>query len=369
MALRPVSGDSIREGIEEINAAGPARYASILAAVFGRWARENPEAALAAASQLRDPGAKMALVWKVFESASSASYPDILAKAMAQPQGIARSAAFAAITESVPVERIREVLQQSIAGIPPHHLAFDSFQERLLRKAAQADRTAPLRLALEIEEPSWRAGLLRAALFMTDSSDKTEWTATFSKLAQDPRNAEGLLYHMARTLEYNANEAISLLDHWPPPNRQKLLSEAFSNAFMKLPEGSFRPPVSQENLATLIRYAEDQGGPGYFRNILTEAALLRGAQGLDETAQWLATRGDSTGIDDLTRRATQSEPFTTARWLATLSSSPDRDRAVAVFAETHAATDPESATTWAESIADPGKREATLTAARKIAPK
>ena len=78
MALRPVSADSIRESVAVLNAMGTSRYSPIMAAIFGRWAREAPEAALAAAGGLRDPGAKMALVWKVFENAASAGDSDLL---------------------------------------------------------------------------------------------------------------------------------------------------------------------------------------------------------------------------------------------------------------------------------------------------
>ncbi|RYD32568.1 MAG: hypothetical protein EOP86_15405 [Verrucomicrobiaceae bacterium] len=58
----------------------------------------------------------------------------------------------------------------------------------------------------------------------------------------------------------------------------------------------------------------------------------------------------------------QGLPFATATWLSTLPLSPERDRAVAIFARIHAANDPERSAAWAESITDPGQRGAALSA-------
>jgi hypothetical protein len=185
------------------------------------------------------------------------------------------------------------------------------------------------------------------------------------KLARDPRNVEGLMYHMSATLFYDTPEALKMIADWPDANRQKLLLEVFGGAFERLPEGVFRPAMSTENVDILIKETKRQEGVAGFRKIPAESAMARGARGLDETAAWILSRQDVAGLEDLTRRAALAEPFTTARWLAAMPISAERDRAVAVFAETHTAIDPESATVWAKSISDPANRAAALAAVRK----
>ncbi|MES2709418.1 MAG: hypothetical protein V4726_22660 [Verrucomicrobiota bacterium] len=361
MALLPVNAETIREGIALLNATGLSRYSGIIPSIFERWAREAPEAALAAAGGLRDSRIKMALVWKVFETAAAAKDPDLLAKAGAQPVGVSRSAAFAAIADSVPVEGIPEMLRRSLTGKPSPYMAGASFQLQLLTKLAQSDKSAPLRLALETENPAWRAGLLQTSLMM-GGDEKSDPLPT---LARDPRNVEGLMYHMANRLRYSTAEGLKMIADWPEANRQRLFRKVFEGAFERLPKGVFRPAMEIGNLEILISEIQHKEGAEGFRSLLAESALSRGTQGLDETAAWMLSRHDAAGLEDLTRRAALAEPFTTARWLAAMPPSAERDRAVAVFAETHAATDPERAAVWAESIADPAKRAATLTAVRR----
>ena len=359
MARLPVSSETIQEGIALINAMGPSRYSQIIAAVFQRWAREAPEAALAAAGGLRDPATKMTLVWKVFEAGAAAEGPAaLLEKAAAQPEGVAHTAAFAALTDSLPPNEVEEMLRQSFTG--KQH----DFQIQLLDKLRQqnpGDPGVPLRFALETGDAAQRAKLIKAALSMT-----RDWEpGILQKLARNPRNVEGLMYHMSATLRYDAAEGLKMIADWPDANRQKLLLEVFGGAFERLPEGVFRPAMSAENVDILIKETERLEGAEGFRKILAESAMARGARGLDETAAWMLSRQDAAGLDDLTRRAAVAEPFTTARWLAAMPMSAERDRAVAVFSETHAAIDPESATVWAESISDPANRAAALAAVRK----
>ena len=359
MARLPVSSETIQEGIALINAMGPSRYSQIIASVFQRWAREAPEAALAAAGGLRDPATKMTLVWKVFEAGAAAEGPAaLLEKAAAQPEGVARTAAFAALTDSLPPDQVEKMLRHSFTGKQ------DDFQIQLLQKLRQqnpGDPGVPLRFALETVHAAQRAKLVKASLLMT-----RDWEpGIMQKLARDPRNVEGLMYHMSATLRYDAAEGLKMIADWPDANRQKLLHEVFGGAFERLPEGVFRPAMSAENVDILIKETERLEGAEGFRQILAESAMARGARGLDETAAWMLSRQDAAGLDDLTRRAAVAEPFTTARWLAAMPMSAERDRAVAVFAETHAAVDPESAAVWTESISDPDKRAAALASVRK----
>lgn len=361
LLTQPVSAASIREGVAQLNSSDPAQYAEIMASVFERWARESPEEALAAAPDLRNPDSKAALVWKVFYPA--AGDPGILIKAMAQPPGMIRSIALAAIAEASPPDQLPDLLRQSTRDQSPgYSVEHESFQSLILRRLFKTDPELPLKLAQETEDPVWRTALLKTAL--------AQFPGNAPKVrAGNPNDAEALTEVTSILLRLNPAEGIQLLDSMPQESRREVMRYSLGHSIWSLVDERFKEVVDRKSFELLRKNIEQREGPDGFRAILADSALNHGAQGLSNTAKWLATNSDFTGLDDLTRRATQSEPFTTARWLATMPPSPERDRAVSVFAETHAATDPESATTWAESIADPGKREATLTAVRKIAPK
>lgn len=356
MARLPVTADSIQEAVSLINAMEPSRCAGILPAIFARWAREAPDAALAAAEGLRHAQNRMALVWKVMQPAATQNDPGILAKLAALPPGIARTAAYAAITDSLPPEAVPEMLKRTLAGKPQMFLWSASFQDQLLRKLAETDKAAPLRLALETDDPAWRAELLGMAL--TIPSDDTD--QTLLTLARDPRNAEGLVYRAAGALKYNTDQGLGMIAGWPEATQRKVFSRAFRSAFMPPQEGEKTPAIPPENLTTLLDQAARTFGADGLKSILAESALSGGVESLQNTAAWMQSRQDTAGLGNLTHQAATAEPFTTARWLATMPPSPARDTAISIFAETHAATDPESARAWAASITDPAKREAAL---------
>ena len=176
-------------------------------------------------------------------------------------------------------------------------------------------------------------------------------------------------------------DAFSSKIHWEPAEWRKILAALPENkrhellvgqtgfAMWWITSGKFNDQRNTKGVGTFLQELEQTSGTQQFQSLMTESALTRGAQGLEDAAKWLTTRQDAAGLDDLTRRAALAEPFTTARWLAGMPPSAERDGAVAVFAETHAAADPERAAVWAESITNPAKREAAITAVRKQAVK
>ena len=363
----PVNEASIAEGVALINATGTRRSSNVMANVFERWVREAPEAALAAAQGLRVPMAKGALVWKVFEA--SAGEPGIMDKAMAQPEGITRSIALAALAEAVPAERASEALQEFIKGRTPeeetHSGTFESALFNLLRQGdiggpRRGDAAAPLRLALEVEDPAWMS-LMKTAL----NSPISLSTDQLEELARDPRNVEGLMDALSTKIHWEPAEWRRILAALPENKRHELLAGQTGFAMWWVTSGKFDDQRNTKGVGTFLQELEQTSGKQQFQSLMTESALNRGAQGLEDAAKWLSTRQESAGLEDLTRRAAVAEPYTTARWLAAMPLSAERDRAVAVFAETHAAVDPESAAVWAESISDPDKRAAALASVRK----
>jgi hypothetical protein len=361
---QPVDGSSIRRGVAILNASDLSNYGDIMASVFERWAREAPEEALAAAPELFRPEAKSALVWKVFQPL--AGDPEIIIKAMAQPPGIIRTAALAAITASAPPDKLDEILRESMLNQSPgFRREDDSIQAQLIRRMATIDPELPMRLAQGTTDPQWRTELLRSVLATGIEAADPKLLAD---MVRDPQNAEALKDSFGQTLQRNPAEGIKLMAHLPEADRQEVLSSIVGWSiwgFAKLGDSQIRTSFDNDRFEILRKDIEQQHGVDGFRAILADSALNTGTEGLANAAKWLGSRNDPAGLADLTRRATRSEPFTTARWLATLPASGERDRAVAVFAETHAAADPESAAAWAESITDPSRREATLAAIKK----
>ncbi len=369
MLRQPVNAASIRDGIAFLNAMDLADYADVMGSIFEHWAMQCPDEALAAAADLHHAEAKVALIWKAFQL--SAAEPDSMIKAMAQPAGLFRTTACAAVLDNLPPDKLQDVLHQTMQGQSPSlaWLAHASIQALILKKIALTDPELPMKLAKETTDPRWRTSLLQLTMEQISQEDPQEFILKFKSLARDPKNAEGLVAPLSSILHRNTAEGIKLITELPETNRREALQDFVATSMEFFSDPRHRERENRSGFELVRKDVEQRGGPDGFRTLLADTALNRGAQGLSNAAKWLASNNDPVGLDDLTRRATQSEPFTTARWLATMSPSPERDRAVAVFAETHADTDPESATTWAESIADPGKREATLTAVRKIAPK
>ena len=367
MLRQPVNAASIRDGVAFLNAMDLADYADVMGSIFERWAMQCPDEALAAVADLHRAEAKIGLIWKAFQL--SAGKPGSMMEAMAQPAGFFRTTACTAVLDNLPPDQLQDVLKQTMMGQSPGYspIADASIQALILKKIAFTDPELPLKLAKETTDPAWRTSLLRITMEKLSQDDPAEFNLKFKSLARDPNNAEGLVESLSSILHRNTAQGIMLMTELPETNRREALQDfvATSMGFFSYPR--HRDRENRSGFELVRKDVEQRGGPDGFRAILADSALNHGAQGLVHTAKWLATNSDSTGLDDLTLRATQSEPFTTARWLATLPSSPERDRAVSIFAETHAATDPESATTWAESITDPGKREATLTTVRKIA--
>ncbi len=364
---QPVTDHSIREGIALLNADAPERYYEFAAAVFGRWAREAPEAALAAAEGLRDPRHRTALVWKIFEA--GAAEPDILAKAMAQPAGVNRSAAFAALAETVSTERAVEMLRESMKGRQPGGMddSIGTVQVALFNKFRKNDPGMPLRLALETDDPAWRTALLKTASIGGGGPSGEE----LSVLIRDPQNVEGLKNKVWSKTFFRPEEGLKALAGLPEAERREVTAGVVGLSIEMLTAERFREQAAKDNRAgkldDLLKEVEKRDGVEGTRAVLAESALARGTQGLDETASWMRSRRDAVGLEDLTRRAAAAEPFTTARWLAAMPPSADRDRAVAVFAETHAAVDPERAAVWAASIADAAQRAAALAAVKRRA--
>ncbi len=362
---QPVTADSIREGIAVLNGGAAERYDEFIASVFERWAREAPETALAAAEGLREPRQLVALVWKVFEV--SAGESDILAKAMAQPRGLTRSAACAALAETLPSERAVEMLRESMKDRPPGSLTEigGSFQASLFLKLNKLDKGLPLGLALETDDPVWRTSLLKTACNFgaNPSSDQ------LLELLKDPRNVEGLKDEVGVRAVFKPREGMKILSGLPDTDQREAVRDIIGFSIEMLTSERLREMMPKEDreagLSSLLSDTVNREGADGLQAIISESALARGIQGLDETARWLTSRHDAPGLDDLTRRAALAEPFTTARWLAAMPMSAERDRAVAVFAETHAAVDPEHAAVWAESISDPDKRAAALASVRK----
>lgn len=360
----PVSETSIREAVALFNASGGHRYAEVMASVFERWAREAPQAALAAVRGLREPGAKAALLWKVFEV--SAGEPGVMDKAMELPKGMLRSVALAALAESIPPGSESAALHELIKNRRPGDgnelggFPYALFEK--LGKRGSADPGAPLRLALETEDPAWRAYLLEAAL----THEGLESVPSLEELARDPRNVEGLMEFIGGRIDWEQHQAKmnELLAALPEAKRREVLVRQAGLWFRD--EGLEVPQTNEALRMFLEELKRTEGGEGY-RDLFAKSALARGTRGLENAALQLAERKNPGELEDLTRRAAAAEPFTTARWLAAMPPSPERDRAVAVFAETHAAVDPERAAVWAESIADPARREAALSALGKKA--
>lgn len=221
-----------------------------------------------------------------------------------------------------------------------------SFPDVLLRRLSKLDPKLPLQLALATDDPSWRTWLL-------ENDPNGMASDQFAALLKEPRNVEGVASHMIWIMGQEPTKWLKLLNEFPEANRPKLMRDGVALAV-----GGMHSKDSAEIARAGIEKREGLEG---FRAILADASLTWGAFGLVETAKWLESRQDAAGLDDLTRRATSSEPHTTARWLSTLPPSAGRDRAVAIFAETHAAIDLERAATWAESITDASLREKTLT--------
>ena len=355
----PVSASSMQEAVAFFNANGSARYEEFMTAVFERWVREEPEAALAAAQRLRGPTAKAALVWKIFEF--YAGNPDIMAKAMTQPAGLIRSVALAALAESVPPGRESEALQAfikerrpgnwKVGGSFPHAL-FEKLHRGDPRHSLPADPGAPLRLALETHDPAWRSFLLQTALTYEPSPSE----ANIEELARDPRNLDGLLKAPGGKLHEDPVGFKKLLAALPEDKRRDAIVQEVALAASRLQNQIPEEQSKNEGVEHFLQELEQTEGAEGFRVILSESALSRGPQGLHDTARWLTQRRDEAGLEDLTRRSTLAEPFTTARWLSAMPLSAERDRMVAIFAETHASVDPDRARVWAESITDPDKR-------------
>jgi hypothetical protein len=344
-----VTEDSIREGIAVLNADASVRYDDCIAAVFERWAREAPEAALAAAGELHQNRQRTALVWKVFQLSSGK--PDILAKAIAQPSGISRSAALAALAETVPLERGVGMLREYIKDRKPDGRLKNarSFPDILFSQWSKIDREMPLRLALATEDPLWRTELLKSACGTLDILADQPSSERFLELLRDPRNAESLQDRISEIAFRNFKAGLPFLNELPETNIREVVRRVFRQSIGMVKVAPWRDHWELQLTALLAETQSRLGAEGT-RAILSESTLSGGTQGLDDAARWLTSRQDIVGLEDLTRRAALAEPFTTARWLAAMRPSAERDHAVAIFAETHAAVDTESATVWADAL-------------------
>lgn len=363
----PVSGASIREGIAFLNATDAQRYGQALPAIFARWAAQDPDAAQEAANDLRDPGARVALMWEVFHHRGKTDAAEAISLADKLPTSILRSAALSAVTDALTPAQFPEVLSSlTKTGTPAQNAAHASFQRNIFLAWAKTDPAAPLRFATGIEDPAWRAAMIQTALRLPlEAGEAGEIDpAALLQLAGDPRNTSGITQQTAQLL--TMDKADEILAAMP--------SEAARQAVLKTAVGSMLALISRDegvpeeykvqtsdNLNTLAQKYAAQGKTASFQQSLMEAATQGDPAIFTTAAAWM-TEHDPARLDELTARAAAQIPFTAAKWLATLPPGPNRDQAVAVFAETHAAADPERATAWAGSITDTAKRAATLAA-------
>ncbi|MES2709415.1 MAG: hypothetical protein V4726_22645 [Verrucomicrobiota bacterium] len=378
MLLQPAGRDTIREGIAFLNGMDTLRYWVVLPSLFAHWAAENPDAAREEAAELRDPMARDTLIWEAFHALGTTNPAEALAKARDLPAPALRSAALHAVAASLKPDQMPEILRESMKGAgPPQLLRGASFQKDVFRAWAESDLPAPVKFAAGIDDPAWRREMLETALLVQSevrrlktSKDAKPDTATLLELAKDPRNVPGITDQIGTLIGSGQPGAAAILAAMPAAtDREEVMTGTMGDIFALLGRDDISESITKsanEGLEALARETSAQGQSGEFSKALLAAATRGDVPALTAAARWMATH-DPAHLDELTARAAAKIPFSAAKWLSALPASPERDRAVAIFAETHAATDPERATAWAESITDPAKRATALAAVGGLA--
>ena len=369
--MRAGSGrDAISGGIQTINAEDGWRFQDYWATIFTQWADEAPDEALAAAEHIHYPIARAMLVQFVFSNYAKTGVGGLMRKALDLRDSISREAALRGLAQTAGPETAPALLREwmSLADDEAQGL-MRSFAVSLFQNLSQEDPAAPLRIALEFNEPGPRTRLINAAL-QTDP-DGTPWKSTSDTtvlidLAKDPRNAAGLSQAMADLTAASPEEGLKVLTTMPEgPEKAGLIAGSARIAICDpFRPGEDKPDVVFLQLDRLCKIYETHRLTAEFRDALIHEGMRSSPGNLGLAVEWF-TAHDPTAAERLTLLAAEKMPMLTADWLAAIPPSAKRDRSVAVFAETHAAVDSESATVWAESISDPAERAASLAAVRK----
>ena len=365
----PAGIASIWEGIAQMNSARPDQFAEYENAIFNRWAKAFPEEALEAAKGLKHSRSRVLLVWNVFGEFAKSDDIGAMNRAMSLPGVMMRSAALQGIADHAPRDRIPDLLKASMQGIPDWQMAQVSFQRSLFKAMAKTDAGAPLRLALGIEDPAWRTALMQTAFDIPaqmNPEGPVAETASVLTLASDARNTAAIANQTGGLFNVSPEEGVRVFAAIPEGLEKQHLLRGVLGGGLSMVARWNQIEGTRTKFEDWQSRLNAQGQSENFKEALLDAAVMSGPEGLKFTSEWLASR-DAAAVAELSKRAAEQMPYSTARWLSNLPPSAERDRAVAVFAETHAAVDLERAAAWAESIADPAIRNATLTSIRRSA--
>lgn len=283
MLLRPVTRNTIHEGISFLNGTDTTRYWAVLPSLFAHWAKSNPDAVLNALEELRDAQQRDMLVWETFHALAATDAREALTTAGNLPSPMLRGPALHALAETLRPEQMPEILRESMKDArPPQQMRGASFQKDALKAWARSDPQAPVTFAAGIGDPSWRKEMLETALQVrrdlpleTGVMGKIDLVALL-ELARDSRNVPGITDQIGTLIGQGEPGTSAILAAMPSASdREYVMSEAMKDIFYFLEEKNGPDSMKKaaaEGLDNLFRETTAQGQSGEFQKAFFDAA-------------------------------------------------------------------------------------------------
>jgi hypothetical protein len=376
-----------------------------------RWARQDPQQALAFASMLppadvHDAMKMVISAWSQSSPATALAYLKTCSDSSSKREGVSQDTQPAlALAGTLTTGEVHDAMQMAISAWaqsdPATALAYletcsdSSLKSKglgeALRALAKTDPQGALAHLGELE-PSQRSGLLReitSSWVQVDAAGAVDWIQT----SAPPDERDSLLHGAVRVLSSgDPQSAVKILIAIPRrPDSYFEVQDIFRQLAIRDPDAAFAtfsslpaewqlPEVARQaaqsmgmrriNAQDAIAWAE-QFPAGNLREAALAGFVEYGTYNNHEFAASVApslpegaTRQAALGR--LAERWGQSDAPAAAKWLMTLPPSPSTDSAVINFGSSIETTNPDAAAQWLATLQDQSKRNESF---RKVFPK
>jgi len=325
--------------------------------VFASWARTDPAAAVAQATQMEPSDLRgqafysVAKVWAENDPQAAQAWAESL------PEGPYKTTALSMTIQGL-AQANPKAATDYVLNLPPGQERDDSIGF-LSRTLAENDPNAAWTMAQQLPDDKARQNALNAIIGQYALTDPAA-ALTFMEeqgTSLSPANAKSLYSSIAANLAGNAPQAaIAAAANLPDgPNRDTYLSTAFSALVAT-------SPTDAEKLISSLPTDKQAAAVNRVASSMSFNSNPSGAMAL-VMSQPEGVITDST-FDSVFRNWTGSAPEAAGQWIKTLPAGATQDNALQIYVSALTKPSPATAAAWAEAISDESTRN---TAIEKVA--
>ena len=378
---------------------------SALSVALGRWAKRDPQGALARVAQLTDPEQHRDQLRNVLHEWAEEDPQAAANHALNLPPGKERNDALASVVAGA-ASADRDVAMRLIGQIPAGAarnntltrlvqelgysepkvaaefvLALPPTQQRdsvhqVVSRLARQDRAAALDWAGRLTSAEARTSAMQS-IVQEWSSDDPKAAAQYC-VSNAVGTPEVLRRAVANWARDDAPEALAWAGALPDgPQREAALASGIAALGGSDPQqaaslattmlsgekqsqalGSIAGAWAVKDPVAAARWTGQLGDSSIRANAVSNVANVWARQDPAAAAAWaISSPENGSALSTISREWAAQDPTTAAKWLDTLPSGNTRDSAVASFSQVVTDADPEGAAAWAATISQPAQRD------------